>query len=594
MLNENNNRLKGIAAAPGIAITHAYLFTREHESISDARIDNVDEAKKNLEEAILLSKKELNKVFGLAIDKLGEKRAMIFEAQIMILDDPVLLKTLYSRIEKEKRLPEYIVNSEITKYQEMMKASEEEYMKERSQDIEDIKFRIIKNLKKKKWQSKIIDNVIVVMETLTPADTVLFSKANVKGYITNFGGLTSHAAIIARSLNIPAVVGVHEATKMIKDGDQIIIDGFHGDIIVNPTDNQLAYYNEKIEKLSKYDEQLSKLRNKPAVTKDGKQIGLMANLDLSNEVEFIIQNGAKGIGLVRTEQLFAEYEDFPDEETQFKIFNELAEMIYPERMIIRTFDIGGDKVLPVDVKEPNPFLGWRGIRFLLDNVKLFKNQIRAVLRAAVHKNVCIMLPMISSIEEIRRSKEFIKECCDELKERGVKYNKNIELGIMIEIPSAAVMAKEFSEEVDFISIGTNDLIQYLLAVDRGNEIVSSQYQEFNPAVIRTLSFIIREGKLGDVFVSMCGEMAADPVAVPLLIGLGLDSISVSPSAIPSIKQLIRNLNYKEVKKLSEECLLLKTEKEINELLHTFFKEKVAGLYGIDFLLDEAEQKKNNS
>ena len=593
MFSESKNRLKGIAAAPGIAITTAHVYTREQEKIHDTDIEDIQEAKDSLAEAIEKSKKELKKVFGLAIDKLGEKRAGIFEAQIMILDDPVLLNNLNNRIESEKKLPEFIVDSEISKYQELMAASDETYMKERSQDIEDIKYRIIKNLKKKKWKSNIKSNVIVVLETLTPADTVLFSRADVKGYITEFGGLTSHAAIISRSLNIPAVVGVHDATKMISEGDQIIIDGFHGEIFVNPTEDQLQYYRDKIENLHKYDEQLAKLRDEPAVTKDGKHIGLMANLDLAYEVDFIIGNGAKGIGLVRTEQIFEEHGEFPDEDTQFKVFNELAQRIYPERVIIRAFDIGGDKVLPVDVKEPNPFLGWRGIRFLLDNVELFKNQLKAILRAGTNNNVSLMIPMISSIEEIRKTKVLIQECKAELEKNNHKFGNEIELGIMIEIPSAAVMAKEFSEEVDFISIGTNDLIQYLLAVDRGNEIVSGQYQEFNPAVIRTLSFIIREGKLSEVFVSMCGEMAADPVAVPLLIGLGLDSISVSSSAIPSIKQLIRNLNYKEVKKLAEECLLLKTEKEINDLLHKFFKENIEGLYGIDFLLEEENNHFSN-
>lgn len=593
MFSESKNRLKGIAAAPGIAITTAHVYTREQEKIHDTAIEDIQEAKDSLAEAIEKSKKELKKVFGLAIDKLGEKRAGIFEAQIMILDDPVLLNNLNNRIESEKKLPEFIVDSEISKYQELMAASDETYMKERSQDIEDIKYRIIKNLKKKKWKSNIKSNVIVVLETLTPADTVLFSRADVKGYITEFGGLTSHAAIISRSLNIPAVVGVHDATKMISEGDQIIIDGFHGEIFVNPTEDQLQYYRDKIENLHKYDEQLAKLRDEPAVTKDGKHIGLMANLDLAYEVDFIIGNGAKGIGLVRTEQIFEEHGEFPDEDTQFKVFNELAQRIYPERVIIRAFDIGGDKVLPVDVKEPNPFLGWRGIRFLLDNVELFKNQLKAILRAGTNNNVSLMIPMISSIEEIRKTKVLIQECKAELEKNNHKFGNEIELGIMIEIPSAAVMAKEFSEEVDFISIGTNDLIQYLLAVDRGNEIVSGQYQEFNPAVIRTLSFIIREGKLSEVFVSMCGEMAADPVAVPLLIGLGLDSISVSSSAIPSIKQLIRNLNYKEVKKLAEECLLLKTEKEINDLLHKFFKENIEGLYGIDFLLEEENNHFSN-
>lgn len=424
----------------------------------------------------------------------------------------------------------------------------------------------------------------MVLESLTPADTVLFSKASVNGYVTDFGGLTSHAAIIARSLNIPAVVGIHDATRLINENDFLIIDGFHGDVIVNPTKEQLSYYEEKVKNLNAYDKELSKLKDEPAITKDGKEIILMSNLDVTEEIEYIIQNGSKGIGLVRTEQIFEEYEEFPDEETQYKVYSDLAEKIYPEKVIIRSFDIGGDKVLPVDIKEANPFLGWRGIRFLLDNKDLFKNQLRAVLRASVHKNVSLMIPMISSIEEVRDTKCYIKECKKELKDKGIAFNNDLEVGIMVEVPSVAVMAKEYAQEVDFFSIGTNDLIQYVLAVDRGNEIVSDQYQEFHPAIIRTLSFIIREGKLEDIFVSMCGEMAADPVAVPLLIGLGLDSLSVSASAIPAIKELIRSLKFKEVKNLAEECLTLKTEQEVSGLLHAFFMKKAKGLYGMDFLL----------
>ncbi|MBU1098767.1 MAG: phosphoenolpyruvate--protein phosphotransferase, partial [Bacteroidetes bacterium] len=467
---------------------------------------------------------------------------------------------------------------------EMMKSSDEPYMKERSYDIADIKYRIIRNLKKKKWKSKITKDVVVVLESLTPADTVLFSKASVNGYVTDFGGLTSHAAIIARSLNVPAVVGIHDATRLINEDDLLIIDGFHGDVIVNPTKKQLKYYEEKVKRLSEYNKQLSELKNEPAITKDGKEIILMSNLDVTEEIEYIIQNGSKGIGLVRTEQIFEEYEEFPDEDTQYKVYSDLAEKIYPEKVIIRSFDIGGDKVLPVDIKEANPFLGWRGIRFLLDNRELFKNQLKAILRASIHKNVSLMIPMISSIEEVRETKAILKECKKELKERGVGFNKDLEFGIMVEVPSVAVMAKEYAQEVDFFSIGTNDLIQYVLAVDRGNEIVSDQYQEFHPAIIRTLSFIIREGKLEDIFVSMCGEMAADPVAVPLLIGLGLDSLSVSASAIPAIKELIRSLYFKEVKNLAQECLTLKTEQEVSGLLHAFFMKKAKGLYGMDFLL----------
>lgn len=572
-MNEKNI-LKGVAVAPGITIAEAYVFSKEKLEINNSKIDDVEDAKEALEEALEKSKKELKKIFSLAIDKLGDKRAAIFEAQIMILDDPVLIDTLYKRIEEEKRSPEHIVDNEITKYQEMMNASHDAYMKERSHDIEDIKNMIIKNIKKKRWRSRITEEVVVVSQYLTPADTVLFSRANVKAFVTNFGGLTSHAAIVARSLNIPAVVGIHDASNKIQNGDRIIVDGFKGLAILNPDNEQLKLYRKKIEKLEKLQEELHELRDLPAVTKDGKELHIMGNLDLSDEINILMENGPSGLGLVRTEQIFAQFDEFPDEEEQYKVYKELADKVAPGIVTIRAFDIGGDKVLPYGVKEPNPFLGWRGIRFLLDNLELFKTQIKAVLRASVNKNIWFMLPMVSSISEIRDTKEIIESCKEELKNSNLPFDDNLQLGIMVEVPSAAVMAMEFADEVDFLSIGTNDLIQYILAVDRGNDYVNDQYQEFNPAVIKTLNYIIEEGKKGNVSVSLCGEMAADTMATPLLVGLGLDSLSVSGSVIPYLKKLIRNLNYEDTKKLAEECLSFKTEKEIHDKIDKFVEENL--------------------
>ncbi len=574
MSGNRSNIFKGIAAAPGITVAKAYLFKKEKETISSADIENVEEALNTLDEALEKSKKELNKVFGLAIDKLGEKRAAIFEAQIMILDDPVLISTIKKRIKEEKKAPEYIVNDEISKYQAMMDQLNEPYMKERSHDIEDIKNRIIRNIKKKKWQSRITSDVIVVTDNLTPADTVLFSRVNVKGYVTNFGGLTSHAAIVARSLHIPAVVGLHDATAKISDDDLIVVDGYRGEVIINPTEEQLKFYKERIRSLNLYDKELAELRNLPAETLDGRKITLLANLDISEEIDLIVRNGASGIGLVRTEQLFEELDQFPTEEEQVKWYNQISEKIYPNFAIIRTLDIGGDKILPVDVKEANPFLGWRGIRFLLDNKQLFKTQLRAILRASSHKNIKLMLPMIASIAEVRQSKEILEECKAELRNEGYQFDNNIELGIMTEIPSAAVLAHEFAKEVSFFSIGTNDLIQYLLAVDRGNEIVSGLYQEFHPSVVRTIDFIIKEGKQNNVFVSICGEMASDPIAIPLLIGLGLDSLSVSPALIPVTKQIIRNITYQETRRIVQKCLEVATEQEIKQILSDYFDKEV--------------------
>ncbi len=572
LFKEAENKIAGIAAAPGIVIAEAYLFTKEKIQINHGGIEDINAAIKNFEEALNKSKKELNKIFALAKEKMDPTRAAIFEAQIMILDDPVLLGNIYKRIKDEKKQPEYIVNDEISKYQHMMVLSQEEYMNERANDIEDIKNRIIRNLQKKRWQSKIPHDAIVISDTLTPADTILLSRCNVRGFITDHGGLTSHAAIISRSLNIPAVVGTHNATAHIKDGDSLIIDGFHGYVIINPNEEQKEFFQSKVKKLIELQKSLAEFKDKPAVTTDNKEISLFANVDVTGEIDLVITSGAKGIGLYRTEQVLEELGEFANEEEQVRIYSNLSARVYPEMVTVRAFDIGGDKFKFLNFEEPNPFLGLRGIRLLLENRSLFKYQVRAILRSSKNKNLQLMLPMVATIQEIHESKILIEECKAELRKEKIDFDKDLKIGIMVEVPSAAVMAHEFAAEVDFLSIGTNDLIQYLLAVDRGNDLVSNLYQEFNPAVIRTIHHIVKEAKRAKKSVSLCGEMAADTLAIPLLVGLGLDSLSLSPSTIPYAKRIIRNLSFQKCKELGEECLLFSTEKEVSDRIEKFFKE----------------------
>jgi len=566
----STNKIAGIAAAPGIVIGRAYLFSKEKLEISKAAITDVDEAIQNFNEALKQSKKELNKIFGIAHEKMDETRAAIFEAQLMILDDPVLINNIEKRILNEKIQPEFIVADEISKYQELMVISNESYMKERALDIEDIKNRIIRNLQKKRWQSKIKKNLIVVSEYLTPADTLLFSRQETEGFITDHGGLTSHAAIISRSLNIPAVVGTHNATQIIKDDDLIIVDGFHGYIILNPTDNQLDFFTFKQKKLLEIQKELEELKDQVAVTLDAKEINLESNVDVTGEIDMVITSGSKGIGLYRSEQILNELEAFPSEEEQTNIYSKLASRIYPKFVTIRAFDIGGDKLRLHNYKEPNPFLGLRGIRFLLENESLFRTQIRAVLKSSENKNIRFMIPMISTLDEIRQTLRLIQDCKNELKKEKVKYDNQMKIGIMIEVPSAAIMAEEFAQEIDFISVGTNDLIQYLMAVDRGNDLVSNLYQEFSPVVLRTLDHIVKGAKKFKIPVSICGEMAADTLAIPLLIGLGLNSLSMSPSTILYAKRIIRNIEFKKAKVLADECLKCKTEVEIQKKVQKFF------------------------
>lgn len=568
----SENKIAGIAAAPGIVIGKAYLFSKEKLEISKAPITDVEEAINNFHDALKQSKKELNKIFGIAREKMDEIRAAIFEAQLMILDDPILIQNIEKRIANEKIQPEFIVADEISKYQELMIISHESYMKERAQDIEDIKNRIIRNLQKKRWQSKIEKNLIVVSEYLTPADTLLFSRQDTQGFVTDHGGLTSHAAIISRSLNIPAVVGTHNSTKLIKDGDLIIVDGFHGYIITNPTEEQLQFFKQKQKKLIEIQRGLEELKDLPAVTKDGREINLEANVDVTGEIDIVITSGAKGIGLYRSEQILNELGAFPNEEEQTNIYTKLASRIYPKSCTIRAFDIGGDKFRINSYKEPNPFLGLRGIRFLLENESLFRTQIRAVLKASENKNIKFMIPMVSILDEVRQSLKIIQECKNELRKEKIKFDNQIKIGIMVEVPSAAVMTKEFAEEIDFISIGTNDLIQYLMAVDRGNDLVSNLYQEFSPVVIRTIDHIVKSAKHNKIPVSVCGEMAADTLAIPLLVGLGLDSLSMSPSTILYAKRIIRNFEFKKAKALADECLQCRTEVEIQKKVKKFFED----------------------
>jgi phosphoenolpyruvate-protein phosphotransferase (PTS system enzyme I) len=572
IFKEAENKISGVAAAPGIVVANAYLFIKDKLEINHGAIVDVDESLKNFEESLAKSKKELAKILDLAKQKVEDTRVAIFEAQVMILDDPVLIGKIRERITNEKKQPESIVDDEISKYQKIMIGSDEAYLKERAHDIEDIKNRIIRNLQKKRWESKIPHYAVVISDSLTPADTILFTRCHVQAFITDHGGLTSHAAIISRSLNIPAVVGTHNATQQIKDGDTIIVDGFHGYAIINPKQAEIDFFRTKHERLVELQKGLEEFIDKPAITKDGKEIKLMANVDVTGEIDLVVSSGAKGIGLYRTEQVIDELGEIPSEDEQVRIYSNLSSRIYPETFTIRAFDIGGDKFRLFDYDEPNPFLGLRGIRFLLENIGLFKTQIRAILRASHNKNIKFMLPMVSTIAEITKTKELVETCKKELKKEGLSFDKNLKLGIMIEVPSAAVMSNEFAKVVDFISIGTNDLIQYLMAVDRGNDLVSNLYQEFNPAVVKTLSFIINSGKKEGIEVGLCGEMAADTLAIPLLVGLGLESLSISPSTILYAKRIIRNISFESARKMAEDCLSCAYEHQIAERIENFFKE----------------------
>ncbi|MDD8017788.1 MAG: phosphoenolpyruvate--protein phosphotransferase [Bacteroidota bacterium] len=568
METKNEILLHGVAASPGIVMGKAYLFTKHIPRIEEKQItaEDIPAEMERLLHAIVRSEKELQKILQLTEQKIGSAKAKIFEAQIMILSDAVLLTAIKKRIQKDLKNAEWIVNQEISKYQQMMLKSPDEYMRERAHDVEDVKNRIIRNIQQERLISRFDQQAVVISEILTPADTVLFSRNEVLAYATDMGGTTSHAALLSRSLKIPSVVGLKDVTKHVETGDTVIVDGYAGNIYVHPTRETIKRSNQRKREHRDLDLKLGEIRQLEAQTLDGKNIHLSGNIEFSEEIDYINKQGAHGIGLYRTEGLYLREESYPSEEEQFAEYKVIVQKAKPHKVVMRTLDIGGDKVVAHTHDEENPFLGWRGIRILLDKPDLFKTQLRAMLRASAFGNVWIMLPMISGVKEIRRSKEIIDEVKSDLRKENISFDEQIKIGVMIEVPSAAVIAADIAQEVDFMSIGTNDLIQYLIAVDRGNEIVSSLYQEFHPAVIKTIQHIIKAGHQHNISVSMCGEMAGDPVATLLLLGLGLDEFSVTPIILPEIKKIIRSVDFKETEEIARRVLEMKTENDIEEFL----------------------------
>ncbi|MEW6509566.1 MAG: phosphoenolpyruvate--protein phosphotransferase [Bacteroidota bacterium] len=568
--------LKGIAAAPGIAFGPAYLYSKQAPVVQEKPISpaEVESEIQRLRTANARSEKELKKIHAFAEQKLGSQSARIFEAQIMILADTILMGTIEARIARELKNAEFIVADEISKYKQLMLAAPDEYMHERAHDVDDVMNRIIRNIRDQKLFSRLEGESIIVSETLAPADTVIFSRNQILGYATDLGGVTSHAAILSRSLKIPAVVGLHTATHEVMTGDRIAIDGYAGLIVIRPSEETVQTLMRKKQRFREFEERLVDIAGLTAETLDHKHIELSANIEFDDEIEFALRQGSAGVGLFRTESQLLGRGTYPAEDEQFEAYRKVAEAVYPNSVIFRTFDVGGDKISPDSEHEANPFLGWRGIRVLLDRPDLFLDQLRGILRASARKNVQIMFPMVSTLQEVRRAKAMVDRAKKDLDARGIGYDPKIKIGVMIEVPSAAVLAEEIAAEVDFLSIGTNDLIQYLLAVDRDNDAVAPLYQQFNPAVLRTIKQIIDAGHKRGVWVGMCGEMAGDPLATVLLVGLGIDELSVIPTVLPEIKKIILSIRQKDAKRVAEKVLSMATEPEIREFLSSTIKSRV--------------------
>jgi phosphotransferase system enzyme I (PtsI) len=565
----------GVPASPGISIGNVYVFTKLIPAIEEKSIpaEGVTGEYERLDRALQKSVKELNKILLFAQQKVGEAKSKIFEAQIMMLEDPILLETIHGRILREMKNAEFIISDELGKYAHLMLRAHDEYMHERAHDVDDLRSRIIRNLHQERLISKIEGSSIIVAHTLTPADTMILSRNHILGYATDLGGITSHAALVSRSLKIPAVVGLGDISRAVENGDRMILDGYSGTLILHPTEERLKQLTLKRDHMLEFEAHLSLLKDLPAETTDGRKVELSANIELPEELEYVVVQGSRGVGLFRTESLLIGRDDFPTEEEQYAEYKRIADRIYPQRVIMRTFDIGGDKVAPEMAEEANPFLGWRGIRISFDRPELFMNQLRAMLRASTRKNLGIMFPMISSLEEVRRAKEFVGKAKAELRARKVKFDDKLQVGVMIEVPSAALSSGQIAAEVDFLSVGSNDLIQYMIAVDRGNSLVSNLYREFEPSVLTTLKHIINSGHKHGIWVGICGEMAGHPLAAPLLIGLGMDELSVVPSILPEIKKIIRSLSYSEMQQLAMDALRLQTSGEVESYLRAFFRRK---------------------
>lgn len=568
--------LHGIPASHGISMGSAYLFLKDSPVVEE-RFLNRDEVlleHERLNRSLEKSSKELRKILAFAQEKIGEAKARVLDAQIMVLEDPVLIDSIKKRIDKEKKNAEFIVNDEIGKYASLMLKANDEYMHERAHDMEDLKNRIVRNLLQERLISKIDGSIIVVAHTLTPADTMILSRNQVLGYATDRGGITSHAALFSRAMKIPAIVGLGDVSRYVSSGNQLIIDGYSGTLIIHPSDQHIKEYEQKRDRMLKFEQQLSSLKDLPAETKDGHKVELSANIELLDELEYVVVQGSQGIGLYRTESLLLGRDDFPSEQEQYEEYKKIVDRIYPHRVIMRTFDIGGDKVAPATANETNPFLGWRGIRISLDKPVLFMNQLRAMLRAGARKNLSIMFPMVATIEEVLLAKQYVRKVKAELRAEGIKFYEKTPIGVMIEVPSAALMISRIASEVDFVSIGTNDLTQYLLAVDRGNTLVSKLYKQFHPSVINTLKHIVNGAHKQNIWAGICGEMAGHPLAAPLLVGLGIDELSVVPAVLPEIKKIIRSLNYSEMQELATNALHAETNEELEKILMKFFKKNL--------------------
>ena len=569
--------LKGIAASDGIAVAPAYLLVEPDLSFSKTSVSDVDAEVARFKKVVEESTKELEKVRDKAKESLGPEEAQVFDAHLLFLSDPEFTGAIETEIKDQKINAEAALDETAQKFITIFEGmTDNAYMQERAADVRDVSKRLMAHLLGKKLPdpAAIDHEVVVVAYDLTPSDTAQLNKKYVKGFVTDVGGRTAHSAIMARSLEIPAVVGTETITKDVKDGDMLIADGLDGDAIINPTDAQIEEYTKKGEAFAKQKEEWKKLKNEPSVTANGKKFIIAANIGTPNDMKGVNDNGAEAIGLYRTEFLYMDSKDFPSEEAQFDAYKKVIEDMDGKQTIIRTCDIGGDKHLDYwDLpEEMNPFLGVRAIRLSMQYKDIFRNALRALLRASAYGPLGIMFPMIGTLAELREAKQILAEEKDKLAKEGVKIGDDLQVGMMIEVPAAAVLADQFAKEVDFFSIGTNDLIQYTMAADRGNDNVSYLYQPYNPSVLRLIKHTIDGAHENGIWCGMCGEAAGDDIMFPILLSMGLDEYSMSATSILRIRSLMKKINTEDIKELANKaCFVSETADENKKLVEETMK-----------------------
>lgn len=569
---------RGIAGSGGIAAGRAYIYKNEQALIDTGRIEpGTEEAELlSLEEGIVVTRSQLEELKHRVSEELDMNKALIFDAHLMMLEDPELLETVRESIRNERYKAAYAVQKAADHYISLFGQLDDAYMRERAADIKDVCSRLIRNILGVFSDGlRMLDSpVVIVTHDLTPSDTASMNKSCVLGFASDIGGGTSHAAIMAKSLGIPAVLGLGDISDKVNNGDHIIIDGNEGKVLVNPGEELERQYRQKNEDHRKKIEKYRETALLPAITTDGRRLEIAGNIGTPEDIGSIIRNGADGVGLFRTEFLYMDRNSMPSEEEQFQAYKKAAEGLGGNPVIIRTLDIGGDKKLPyLELPdELNPFLGWRAIRICLERTDIFKTQLRAMLRASVYGNILIMFPMISGVGEVIEAKALLEEAKVELRERKIGFNEDIKVGIMVEIPSAAVTADLIAAEVDFFSIGTNDLCQYTLAVDRMNPKVSKLYQPLHPGILRLIKNVIDASHNRGIFTGMCGEMAGCAEAAVILLGLGLDEYSMNAASIPVIKNILRKVSYEKAREIAAYALKMKTPEEVLEYSQGILKQ----------------------